>query len=131
MGNLRNGDAWIPVACIGCGTMSDDDAARDVMDIVAARLREQGADEFWRRLYRRDEDTIEFAGRLTHTEIADYTRAIWYAREFKQDWLSDLVRECISLSASHRGKAREEAVRAMTGSAEQHIRTAMRLRKVQ
>lgn len=104
---------------------------RDIMDLVSARLRELGADEFWRRLYRRDEEHISFVGRLTHEEIESYTRALWYARTFHQTWLSDLVREAIAMSASLRGKGREEAVRAMTGSQEQSLRNRLRIKKVQ
>lgn len=117
---VRSGDYMIPGS-----------EERDIMDLVSARLREQGADEFWRRLYHRDEGHISFVGRLTHEDISSYTRALWFARAYHQPWLTDLVMEAIAMSASLRGKGRDEAVRAMTGSTEQRLRSILRLRKVQ
>lgn len=108
-----------------------DNPERDVMELVSARLREQSADEFWRRLFAIDEKTINFAGRLQRAEIQDYVRAKWFAKEFKQLWLNDLVDVAISMSASIRGKGREEAVKAMIGSVEQKTRSLLRLRREQ
>lgn len=103
----------------------------DLMDIIAARAKEQSTDEYWRRLFTRSEDSIDFAARLSAEEIDAYTRAIWYAKAFGQDWLYDLVVRRLAMSASLRGKARDEAVKAITGGMEQRVRTLMRLKKVE
>jgi len=111
--------------------MKDDNPDRDAMALISARLREQGADEYWRRLFHKDETTLEFAGRLTAERIDVFTQALWFAREFKQPWLENLVHDAIALSSSKSGKAREEAVKAMTGSVEQRTRSLLRLRRIQ
>lgn len=108
-----------------------DNPERDIMDLVSARLREQSADEFWRRLYAIDEKTISFAGRLRQMDIQDYVRAKWFAKQFHQPWLNDLVDIAIAMSASIKGKGREEGVKAMVGSVEQKTRAMFRLKKEQ
>lgn len=111
--------------------MSQDE--RDIMSVISARLREMGADEFWRRLFHRkpDSESLDFVGRLQREEIDSYTRALWYADRYNMPWLARLVERRVAMSASLRGKGREEAVKAMTGSVEQQTRSLLRLRKVQ
>lgn len=102
---------------------------RDVMDIITARLKREADDQFWLRIYSMGADSIHFAGRLSEAEIRDYVRALWFAREFKQNWLESLVHDAIAMSASKRGKGREEAVRAKTGSPEDKLRDLLRVRR--
>ncbi len=103
----------------------------DVARLISERQRRESANQYWQRMYSMDAETVPFASIIRASELPDLMRAMWYAREFGQDWLADLVAMSLAMHTSVRGKARTEAVKAMTGSPEEKTRSILRLRKAQ
>lgn len=105
-------------------------AERDVMGLMQEILRDEGADEFWNRLYNRTEKSLAMVSDLNRAELVDRLLSLWFAETFEQPWLADLVDWDLALRASLKRKGREEAVQAMTGNAEQRARGFMRLKRL-
>ncbi len=111
-----------------------DTTSDDIARIIAEKARRENASDYWRSMYGMEKEHIVYAARLGRSEMPnlyDLVRARWYAKTFAQEWLSELVDMTLAMSASVGGRAREEAVRAMTGAGEEKVRSLLRLRRAE
>lgn len=95
---------------------------QEVISEIRGDVVERGQDEFWDRLFGPEEDYLPMVSAVSASDRPKFLYAIWYAKEFQQEWLERLVKLDLALRVSEKRLGRKEAVQAMTGSMEQKQR---------
>lgn len=106
----------------------DEDTEAEVHGLMRDILAEQGADEYWPRMYDENSPALPQVSRLKAREVRDRVAALWFADTFGQEWIKTLITKDLALRGSIDGQGRKEAVTAYTGVVEQKARGMQRVR---
>lgn len=111
-------------------TPEEKDREKQVQDLMRRLNREQGGDEFFRRMYGKNQEDLESASQVSEKEHKRIAGMLWFAQEFEQPWLAEFVRRDLSIRRSIDRKGRKEAVDSMIGRQEQKARSLLSLRRI-
>lgn len=89
-------------------------------------LKEEGGDQFWRKLY---EGEPLMVSQTKESERPAFLAVSWFAEAFEQEWLQKLIETDLKFRVSYQRTGRKEAIAAMTGNVEKKVRRILRLRR--